>query len=284
MIVEIRTYTLQPGTVPQFEERFAQALPARAKVSPLAAFWHTEVGQLNQVIHVWPYEDLEERTRKRAEATKLDGWPPNTREFVVEQKSQIYIPAPFSPKLEPRQLGGLYEIRVYTMRPGAIPEQIERWSAQIGERTKLSPLAFAGHSELGELNLWCHIWAYKDAAERFEVREKARREGIWPPRGGTPGRMHQAGEHAGGPGFVLAAALAARPISRAAESASGTSPARPLPTSLLQSRDRARAALLRTGVSSHVRNGQSVLEPAVAPRPKRERPGGPVFRSISDVT
>ena len=112
--------------------------------SPLAAFWHTEVGPLNQVIHVWPYEDLEERTSKRAEATKLDGWPPNTREFVVEQKSQIYIPAPFSPKLEPRQLGGLYEIRIYTMRPGAIPEQIERWSAQIGERTKLSPLAFAG--------------------------------------------------------------------------------------------------------------------------------------------
>jgi hypothetical protein len=189
MIVEIRTYTLQPGTVAQFEERFAQALPARAKVSPLAAFWHTEVGPLNQVIHVWPYEDLEERTSKRAEATKLQGWPPNTREFVVEQKSQIYIPAPFSPKLEPRQLGGLYEIRIYTMRPGAIPEQIERWSAQIGERTKLSPLAFAGHSELGDLNLWCHIWAYKDAAERFEVREKARRDGIWPPRGGTPGRM-----------------------------------------------------------------------------------------------
>jgi hypothetical protein len=189
MIVEIRTYTLQPGTVPQFEERFAQALPARAQVSPLAAFWHTEVGPLNQVIHVWPYEDLEERTRLRAEATKLEGWPPNTREFVVDQKSQVYIPAPFSPKLEPRQLGGLYEIRIYTMRPGAIPEQIERWSGQIGERTKLSPLVFAGHSELGDLNLWIHIWAYKDAAERFEVREKARREGIWPPRGGTPGRM-----------------------------------------------------------------------------------------------
>ena len=121
MIVEIRTYTLQPGSVAQFEERFAQALPARAKVSPLAAFWHTEVGPLNRVIHVWPYEDIEERTRTRAEATKLQGWPPNTREFVVDQKSEVYIPAPFSPKLEPRQLGGLYEIRVYTMRPGAIP-------------------------------------------------------------------------------------------------------------------------------------------------------------------
>jgi len=189
MIVEFRTYTLQPGSTPTVEDRFAEALPARAKLSPLAAFWHTEVGPLNRIIHVWPYEDFQERTRIRAEGTKLSGWPPNIREFVTEQKSEIFIPAPFSPKLEPRQLGGLYEIRIYTMRPGAIPEQIERWSTQIGERTKLSPLAFAGHSELGGLNRWCHIWAYKDAQQRFDVREKARKEGIWPPKGGTPGRM-----------------------------------------------------------------------------------------------
>ncbi len=188
MIVEIRTYTLQPGTTAQFEERFGAALPVRAKVSPLAAFWHTEVGPLNQVIHVWPYETMDERTRLRAEATKAPGWPPNVREFVVDQKSQIFIPAPFSPKLEPRQLGGIYEIRMYTLKPGAIPNQIERWAGAIGERVKLSPLAFAGHSELGDLNIWCHIWAYKDAADRFAIRDKARKEGIWPPRGGQPGQ------------------------------------------------------------------------------------------------
>jgi NIPSNAP len=187
MIVEMRTYTLQPGTVGQFEERFGAALAVRAKLSPLAAFWHTEVGPLNRVIHVWPYKDFEERTRVRAESQKLQGWPPNTREFVVEQKSEVFLPAPFSPKLEPRQLGGLYEIRLYTLKPGGIPGVIDRWSTAIADRVKLSPLAFAGHSEFGGLNRWCHIWAYKDAAERFAVREKARKDGIWPPKGGQPG-------------------------------------------------------------------------------------------------
>jgi len=189
MIVEFRTYRLKPGSVPQAEERFGQALPARTKLSPLAAFWHTEVGPLNRIIHVWPYDSFEARTRIRAEATKLEGWPPNIREFVEEQQAEVFIPAPFSPKLEPRQLGGLYEIRMYTLAPGAIPSQIDRWSTQIGERTKLSPLAFAGHSEIGGLNRWCHIWAYKDASERFAVREHARKEGIWPPKGGQPGQM-----------------------------------------------------------------------------------------------
>src|ERR1700731_2740112 len=187
MIIEMRTYTLQPGTVAQFEERFGAALAVRAKLSPLAAFWHTEVGPLNRVIHVWPYKDFEERTRVRAESQKLQGWPPSTREFVVEQQSEVFLPAPFSPKLEPRQLGGLYEIRLYTLKPGGIPGVIDRWSTAIAERVKLSPLAFAGHSEFGGLNRWCHIWAYKDAAERFAVRERARNEGIWPPKGGQPG-------------------------------------------------------------------------------------------------
>jgi NIPSNAP len=189
MIVEFRTYTLQPGSVATAEERFGQALANRTKLSALAAFWHTEVGPLNRIIHVWPYEDMAARTRIRAESTKVAGWPPNIREFVVEQKSQIFIPAPFSPQLEPRQLGGIYEIRIYTLKPGMIPNQIERWSGAIGERVKLSPLAFAGHSELGDLNLWCHIWAYKDAQTRFEIRDKARRDGVWPPRGGTPGAI-----------------------------------------------------------------------------------------------
>jgi len=68
MIIERRTYTVQPGSVATVEERFGQALPARAKLSPLAALWHTEVGPLNRVIHVWAYDSFEVRTRIRAES------------------------------------------------------------------------------------------------------------------------------------------------------------------------------------------------------------------------
>ena len=40
--------------------------PLREKHSKLGAFWHTEFGPLNQVIHVYPYEDLSQRTSVRA--------------------------------------------------------------------------------------------------------------------------------------------------------------------------------------------------------------------------
>jgi len=66
MLYEVRTYTLRPGTVAEFEERFAKRLPLREKHSKLGAFWHTEFGPLNQVIHVYPYDDLRQRTSVRA--------------------------------------------------------------------------------------------------------------------------------------------------------------------------------------------------------------------------
>ena len=189
MIVEMRTYTLKPTTVAAFEERFGAALPARVELSPLAAFWHTEVGPLNRVIHVWPYADLNERARIRAKALTLANWPPNAMEFIVDMQSEIFLPAPFSPPLEPRELGGIYEIRSYTLAPGAIPGMIERWSTKIEARTKLSPLVGAWYSELGALNKWVHIWAYKDASERQRIRAEAVARGVWPPGGAAAGAV-----------------------------------------------------------------------------------------------
>jgi len=184
MIVEMRSYRLKPRSVPEAEKRFGEALPARLKFSPLAGFWHTEVGALNQIIHIWPYADLNERQRIRAEAVKAGVWPPPIGEFIDGMESKILIPAPFSPPLEPRKLGGLYEIRTYVYKPGSIPKVIDRWSGAIAERVKLSPLVGAWYTELGTLNQWVHIWAYKDASERERIRAEAVKRGIWPPPGG----------------------------------------------------------------------------------------------------
>jgi hypothetical protein len=189
MIIEVRTYQIQPGTLAEVEKRFGEALPAREKHSKLAAFWHTEVGPLNQIIHVWAYDSFEHRASVRAAATKEAGWPPPIREFVVSQQSEVFLPAPFSPKLEPRQIGPVFEVRQYTLAAGGIPGMIDRWSTKIDERVKLSPLVGAWYSEFGALNKWVHIWAYKDAAERQRIRGEAVARGVWPPGGGPAGGM-----------------------------------------------------------------------------------------------
>ena len=182
MIIEVRTYQLRPTTVAEAEKRFGAALPIREKHSRLGAFWHSEIGPLNQIIHVWAYDSFEHRTAVRAAASKEPGWPPPIREFVTNQESEVFIPAPFSPALTPRQIGPLFEIRQYTLTAGSIPGLIERWSEKVEGRQKLSPLVAGMYSEFGALNKWVHIWAYKDANERASVRAAASAGGNWPAR------------------------------------------------------------------------------------------------------
>ena len=186
MIYEFRTYTLRPKTIGEFVKRFGEALPKRLEYSPLAAFWQSEIGALNQVIHVWPYADTAERTRVRSAAVAAGIWPPKTSEFIVDMRSEIFEPVTQAPTLEAANIGPYYEIRTYQLPPGAAHAMAERWDEHLPQRTALSPLAGVFHSDIGALNQWVHIWAYKSLDDRFAVRKEAANQGIWPPPGNSP--------------------------------------------------------------------------------------------------
>ena len=107
MIYELRTYTLKPGSTAEFEKRWAPLVPGRQELSPLGGLWRTEIGPLNQMIHVWPYESIEERNRIRAEAVARGIWPPKTGDLIAEQESEILLPAPFTASPRAAALGGI---------------------------------------------------------------------------------------------------------------------------------------------------------------------------------
>jgi hypothetical protein len=189
MIYEVRTYTLRTGAVADFEERFAKRKPLREKHSKLGAFWHTEFGPLNQVIHAWPYENLQHRTAVRdamAKDPELSALP-GGRDLIVAQEADIMIPAPFMQPLETRDFGtgNVYEMRIYSYLPGEIPKVLEAWGKAVPGREKLSPLAVCGSTELGGLNKFIHVWVYKDLNERTRIREESRKGGQWPPQAGV---------------------------------------------------------------------------------------------------
>ena len=185
MIYEFRTYRLKPGSLPEVLKRFEEGYEHRKKYSELAAFWYTDIGPLNQIIHVWPYADAGERVRVRAETQKDPNWPPNIHEFLEQMESEIYVPFSFSPELKPGKMGPIFEMRSYMVKPGTgIPGTIERWEPQLPKRTALSPLAFVGHTDTGPLNKYIHIWPYESLNHRAEIRKTAVETGAWPPPGG----------------------------------------------------------------------------------------------------
>ena len=181
MIYEVRTYHVKPGSLPEVEKRFGEAYEKRKKLSEMAAFWHTEIGPLNQIVHVWPYKDIAERGRIRAESLKVDGWPPKIGEFLLEQRSDIMIPFAISPELKPGKMGPYFEMRTYTYASGELPLIMKLWESSLPERLKFGPICAAWYSELGGLNKFVHIWPYQTLNQRNEIRDKAKDSGAWPP-------------------------------------------------------------------------------------------------------
>jgi len=181
MIYEVRTYDIKPRSLAEVEKRFGEQYEKRKTYSELAAFWHTEIGPLNQIIHVWGYRDLEERNRIRAAAVKDKAWPPNISEFLVNMRSDIMIPFDFAPPMKPAKMGPFFEMRTYTVAPGHMPTLIRCWESALPVRLEFGPVCALWYSELGPLNKFIHIWPYQSLNQRMETRDKAYATGMWPP-------------------------------------------------------------------------------------------------------
>ena len=107
MIVEHRTYTikaLHTGAFLQLYER--AALPLQKQyLGHLIGFYVSELGPLNEVVHLWGFASLAERERRRALMEADPAWPLYRQELleldvVVEQSSKILRPTSFSPTID----------------------------------------------------------------------------------------------------------------------------------------------------------------------------------------
>lgn len=179
MIFEVITYELKPATMAEVEKQYGETYEYRKKYSVLAASWHTEIGPLNQLITVWPYKDLAERERICAAAQSDPNCTPKIRDSVLGVRSEIVIPAPFAPELKPANMGPFFEMRTYNLPLGEVPLVLENWGRAMPKRLEISPVCALWYSEIGGLNRWTHIWAYKSLNDRMDLRAKAR--AVWPP-------------------------------------------------------------------------------------------------------
>ncbi|HUT49746.1 MAG TPA: NIPSNAP family protein [Alphaproteobacteria bacterium] len=101
MILEQRTYTLHPGKVHEFlgvvEEYGLPVL--KPTLGNLIGYFYTDVGTVNQVVHLWAYESQADREIRRA---KLEAMPEfldfagRARPLMQTMEARILIAAKFN--------------------------------------------------------------------------------------------------------------------------------------------------------------------------------------------
>ena len=100
MIVEMRTYTLAVGATGRYFKLYGdKGLAVQKRIlGHLVGYYGVEVGGLNQVVHLWAYDSLDDRAKRRAELWADKEWLAYVAEvggLVLKQENQILNPAPF---------------------------------------------------------------------------------------------------------------------------------------------------------------------------------------------
>ncbi|MBI4269090.1 MAG: NIPSNAP family protein [Candidatus Rokubacteria bacterium] len=183
MIYELRAYTLMPGTQGEYL-RLNQEIgrPVRGDAyGKLEGSWTTEIGLLNQFVHLWSYASFEERARLRGELAKnrewTEGYLPKIRPMLLAQENKLL--SEVLPLQPPGTAGHVYELRTYRTHVGKTPEWLGHFKAIMPVREKYSRRVGLWQTEVAQLNEAVHLWAYRDLNERAAVRAKALQDPAW---------------------------------------------------------------------------------------------------------
>jgi hypothetical protein len=104
VLIDHRTYTVRPGTLPAQLDLYAKlGYPVQLRYlgEPLY-YLVAESGELNTLVHGWVYENAADREAKRAKMAADPDWKHYLAESakagnVVSQRNVLMVPAPFAP-------------------------------------------------------------------------------------------------------------------------------------------------------------------------------------------
>ena len=200
MIYDFRMYTLKPGATPEYRAGVKEiSLPIRQRHGVTLAGWYwTEIGALNQVVHIWGYNDVkhmeEAKEAFRADPEWTQKYMPKARPLVETQKTwtmnspgfaPIYpvigdVPADGTPEFIKKNKMVL-DFRMYTFKPGSIPaymSAVEQVGMPVRKRHGVK-LAGWYYSDVGDLNQVTHIWAFDDLKHLKEAKGAVAADPEW---------------------------------------------------------------------------------------------------------
>ncbi|GAB4170002.1 MAG: NIPSNAP family protein [Thalassobaculales bacterium] len=103
MIVDHRTYDIKPGCLALWLKLYEdKGLPLQLKyLGRNVGFYVTEIGPLNQVVHLWAYDSLADRQARRDAMEADPAWQEfrrlsNEGGWVLRQEIKILKPTGFS--------------------------------------------------------------------------------------------------------------------------------------------------------------------------------------------
>ncbi|KAF2679503.1 NIPSNAP-domain-containing protein [Lentithecium fluviatile CBS 122367] len=178
-------HEVRPDKVDEYTELVGKWYPKMASLPEnkvhLVGSWRTEVGDCDTFVHIWEYQRYEgyhaslHAIQHHPEFPEFDS---KLKTLINAKRSSLMQEFSFWPTTPPRQLGGLFELRSYTLHPGNLLEWETHWRRGLKARREVMEGVGAWFVQIGELNTVHHLWQFANLEER-----KVRREQSWSVEG-----------------------------------------------------------------------------------------------------
>ena len=183
MIYELRTYTTPAGKAPELARLSGEVgRPIRGnEYGKLEGYWLTEIGALNQVHHLWSYNDLNHRAERRAALGENADWKNKylTQAGPLILRQDIRLLNPMKPLAPPSGEGHIYEYRYYRTKVGKAKPWLQHFLEVQPTREKYSKNVGIFLTEAGQPNEVSHIWVYDSFEHRMEARNACAKDPAW---------------------------------------------------------------------------------------------------------
>ena len=177
---------VKPECMHDYTQLISEYYPKLAAMDPenmkLSGSWLTILGEQDSAVHIWEFTGY---TGHQIIYDKLMQDPEYTQycrklmPMLRSRSNQICLEFAFWATSPPRNHGGIFELRSYSLKPGRMLEWETNWRKGLEYRRQFCEPVGAWFAQLGRLNQVHHMWQYPDLEARKRTREAAWQTDGW---------------------------------------------------------------------------------------------------------
>uniref|UniRef100_A0A493TLV3 Nipsnap homolog 2 n=1 Tax=Anas platyrhynchos platyrhynchos TaxID=8840 RepID=A0A493TLV3_ANAPP len=186
-LYKLQIHNVKPECLDAYNKLCQEVLPKihEEKHYPcaLVGTWNTWYGEQDQAVHLWRYEGgypaLNEVMSKLRQNKEFTEFRKERGNMLLSRKNQLLLEFSFWNEPVPREGPNIYELRSYQLRPGTMIEWGNYWARAIRFRQDNNEAVGGFFSQIGQLYMVHHLWAYKDLQTREDIRNAAWHKPGW---------------------------------------------------------------------------------------------------------
>lgn len=177
-IYEFQTHDVKGGERDAYVQKYrdyAKEVNAAVPGNKLIGSWNVLFGNQDQSIHLWQYgggyADVDRYIDSILHNNSVRVAEKDVNQLVRRRRSVLVRSFSYWGEPKPREPNHIYDLRTYVLQPGSMIEWGNAWAKGIQYRTEHNQNVAGFFTQIGQLYMVFHIWAYAGMVARQHIRQ-----------------------------------------------------------------------------------------------------------------